>query len=57
MKTGPYMPHLSLLYADITDAQKAEVGWTPSQHAPLDAFAFGSVYSTSLTSVICSLPR
>lgn len=24
--TGPYMPHLSLLYADITDEKKHEVG-------------------------------
>ncbi len=26
MTTGPYMPHLSLLYADLSDAEKDKVG-------------------------------
>jgi hypothetical protein len=26
MTTGPYMPHLSLLYADLTDEEKDKVG-------------------------------
>lgn len=44
MQTGPYMPHLSLLYADLTDAQKDEV----AKHVRGRLFGPGSNYDTLL---------